>query len=138
MHIILLNGRHGSARTINLDLRWLLLALFLLLSLSLGAGAALGAKWLIAEPIADSQLAEALDQQREQVGAVRLDAQRQLDAFAAHVAELQARLTRLDALGERLTELAELDASEFDFSLDVARAVPRMPSAPRPMRRRRS
>lgn len=119
MHIILLNGRHGSARTINLDLRWLLLALFLLLGLSLGAGAALGAKWLIAEPVADSQLAEALDQQREQVGAVRLDAQRQLDAFAAHVAELQARLTRLDALGERLTELAELDASEFDFSLDV-------------------
>ena len=44
MQIILLNSRHGSARTINLDLRWLLLAAFLALALSLGAGAALGAK----------------------------------------------------------------------------------------------
>ena len=119
MHIILLNSRHGSARTIHLNLRWLLLSVVLLLVLSLGAGAALGAKWLTAEPVVDASLAEALDQQREQVGAVRQDAQRQLDAFAVHVAELQARLTRLDALGERLTELAELDAGEFDFSLGV-------------------
>ena len=55
---------------------------------------------------------------------MRVDAQRQLDAFAAHVAELQARLTRLDALGERLTELAELDSSEFDCSLDVGQGGP--------------
>lgn len=118
MHIILL-GRQGSARTLDLNVRWLLLAFFVAMVASLGAGAALGAKWLTAEPIADARLAEALDQQREQVGVVRQDAQRQLDAFAAHVAELQARLTRLDALGERLTELADLDASEFDFSLNV-------------------
>ena len=119
MHIILLNSRHGSARTIHLDLRWLLLSVVLLLVLSLAAGAAMGAKWLTAEPVVDTSLVEALDQQREQVGAVRQDAQRQLDAFAVHVADLQARLTRLDALGERLTELAELDAGEFDFSLSV-------------------
>jgi hypothetical protein len=119
MHIILLNSRHGSARTIHLDLRWLLLSAALLLVLSLGAGAALGAKWLTTEPVLDTSLVKALDQQREQVGVVRQDAQRQLDAFAVHVAELQARLTRLDALGERLTELAELDAGEFDFSLGV-------------------
>ena len=42
MHIILLNSRHGSARTIHLNLRWLLLSVVLLLGLSLGAGAALG------------------------------------------------------------------------------------------------
>ena len=119
MHIILLNGRQGSARSIHLNLRWLSLAVVLALSLSLAAGAALGAKWFTAEPLSDTRLAEALDQQRQQVGAVREDAQRQLDAFAAHVADLQARLTRLDALGERLTELADLDSSEFDFSLNV-------------------
>ncbi|WAJ36678.1 M23 family metallopeptidase [Pseudomonas sp. GOM7] len=119
MHIILLNGRQGSARSIHINLRWLALAAVLAVLSSLAAGAALGAKWLTAEPLSDSRLAAALDQQRQQVGAVREDAQRQLDAFAAHVAELQARLTRLDALGERLTELADLDSSEFDFSLDV-------------------
>jgi murein DD-endopeptidase MepM/ murein hydrolase activator NlpD len=71
-----------------------------------------------------AQLTEALDRQRAEVGAVRVDAQRQLDAFAAQVAELQSRLIRLDALGERLTELAELDASEFDFSLSVGQGGP--------------
>lgn len=119
MHIILLNGRNGSARTFSLSLRWLLLGLFLLLGASMGVGVALGARWLMPEVAVDNSLAEVLDRQREQVGVLRQDAQRQLDAFAVHVAELQARLTRLDALGERLTELAELDAGEFDFSLSV-------------------
>lgn len=119
MHIILLSSRHGAARSLHLDLRWLLALLVVLLLVATSAGAALGVKWGVSEAPLDHELAQALDQQREEVGVVRADAQRQLDAFAAHVAELQARLTRLDALGERLTELAELDTEEFDFSLNV-------------------
>lgn len=121
MHIILLSRRHGAARTISLDLRWLLVALLFLVGLSLAGGMAFGAWWAPhAQRLPDSvEMTQTLDRQRAEVGAVRLDAQRQLDAFAAHVAELQARLTRLDALGERLTELAELDSTEFDFSLNV-------------------
>lgn len=121
MHIILLSRRHGAARSLSLDLRWLLLLLVVLVGATLATGAAFGAWW--APPsLSDqdnAQLTQALDQQRAEVGAARNDAQRQLDAFGVHVAELQARLTRLDALGERLTELAELDSSEFDFSLNV-------------------
>ena len=49
----------------------------------------------------------------------REDAQRQMDALSVHLGELQARLVRLDALGERLTELADVDPDEFDFSLSV-------------------
>jgi len=119
MHIILLSGRHGAARSLHLDLRWLLALLVALLLVASSAGAALGARWGAAEAPLEHELVQALDQQRVEVGVVRADAQRQLDAFAVHVAELQARLTRLDALGERLTELAELDAGEFDFSLNV-------------------
>ena len=121
MHIILLSRRHGAARTLSLDMRWLLAAMLVLVGLSLAGGMAFGAWWAPhSQLLPDSaQATRALDRQRAEVGAVRLDAQRQLDAFAAHVAELQARLTRLDALGERLTELAELDSSEFDFSLNV-------------------
>ncbi|SED52916.1 M23 family metallopeptidase [Pseudomonas anguilliseptica] len=124
MHIILLSRHHGAARSLSLDLRWLLLALLALL-LALGAalasGVAVGAWWAPATVAVqdDSKINQVLDEQRAEVGAVRLDAQRQLDAFAVHVAELQARLTRLDALGARLAELADLDASEFDFSLNV-------------------
>nr|WP_298135604.1 M23 family metallopeptidase [uncultured Pseudomonas sp.] len=122
MHIILLSRRHGAARTLSLDLRWLLVAMLVLIGLSLAGGMAFGAWWAPygAGRTVDVQLNRMLDdQQRAEVGALRLDSQRQLDAFAAHVAELQARLTRLDALGERLTELADLDSDEFDFSLNV-------------------
>jgi murein DD-endopeptidase MepM/ murein hydrolase activator NlpD len=121
LHIILLSRQHGAARSLSLDLRWLLLVLLLALSAALASGVAVGAWWAPAtvEVHDDAQLNQVLDQQRAEVGAVRRDAQRQLDAFAAHVAELQARLTRLDALGARLTELADLDAKEFDFSLNV-------------------
>lgn len=119
MHIILLSGRHGAARSLHLDLRWLVALLLVLLLAATSAGAALGVKWGVGEAPLEHELVLALDQQREEVGVVRADAQRQLDAFAAHVAELQARLTRLDALGERLTELADLDSGEFDFSLNV-------------------
>ena len=118
MHIILLSRHHGAARSLSLDLRWLLLALLLALGVALASGVAVGAWWAPATVAVqdDSKINQVLDEQRAEVGAVRLDAQRQLDAFAVHVAELQARL---DALGARLTELADLDASEFDFSLNV-------------------
>ena len=39
-----------------------------------------------------------------------------LEALAARLAELQAASTRLDALGERLVQLGQLDPEEFDFS----------------------
>lgn len=127
MQIILLSRQHGAARSLSLDLRWLLLALLLALGVALASGVAVGAWWSPAGVVTvhdDAQMTQALDQQRAEVGEVRRDAQRQLDAFSAHVAELQARLTRLDALGARLTELADLDASEFDFSLSVGQGGP--------------
>ncbi|SDH53534.1 Peptidase family M23 [Pseudomonas flavescens] len=129
MHVIFLSRRHGAARSLSLDLRWLTIGLALAIVLAIGAGVAVGA-WLAPKPLGLSESVEvtqALDAQRDEVGAVRIDAQRQLDAFAAHVAELQSRLIRLDALGERLTELAELDASEFDFSLGVGQGGPEEP-----------
>jgi murein DD-endopeptidase MepM/ murein hydrolase activator NlpD len=39
-----------------------------------------------------------------------------INALAARLAELQAASTRLDALGERLVQLGQLDPEEFDFS----------------------
>lgn len=126
MQIIVLSRRHGAARSLSLDWRGLSMALLVLIGTALAAGVAFGA-WLVPPSPSlqdDAQLTQVLDRQRAEVGEVRIDAQRQLDAFAAHVAELQARLTRLDALGERLTELAELDSSEFDFSLNVGQGGP--------------
>lgn len=44
------------------------------------------------------------------------EARRKLEAMTLRLAELQSRVTRLDALGSHLTALAGLDEGEFDFS----------------------
>ena len=43
-------------------------------------------------------------------------AKQQMTALTVRMAELQARLVRLDALGERLVDVAKLHNGEFDFS----------------------
>lgn len=47
-------------------------------------------------------------------------------AFTLRLAELQARLVRLDALGERLTSIAKLEKGEFDFSQAPAMGGPEL------------
>lgn len=59
---------------------------------------------------------ETLDEQQEQVENIRRESDQRIAALTLRVAELQARLVRLDALGERLTTMAKLDSGEFDFS----------------------
>jgi murein DD-endopeptidase MepM/ murein hydrolase activator NlpD len=44
----------------------------------------------------------------------------QLDALAMRLARMQAEMMRVDALGERLVAMAELDSDEFDFSAPPA------------------
>ena len=50
----------------------------------------------------------------------------ELTAMTAKVAELQARLMRLDALGEQVTQVAQLDNGEFDFSRRPALGGPEL------------
>ena len=57
-------------------------------------------------------------QQREQVKAQR-DSQDQINALAARLGELQAQANRLNALGQRLTEMGKLKDGEFDFDAPV-------------------
>jgi murein DD-endopeptidase MepM/ murein hydrolase activator NlpD len=57
--------------------------------------------------------------QRQAIAATRDAAQREVNALAARLAELQAQANRLNALGERLTEAAQLDDGEFDFDQPV-------------------
>jgi murein DD-endopeptidase MepM/ murein hydrolase activator NlpD len=53
--------------------------------------------------------------QRAELKAARADAQRDINAVAARVGELQAQANRLNALGERLTRDGKLSDGEFDF-----------------------
>lgn len=65
-----------------------------------------------------------LDEQQAVIDRVRREAEDNLEASALRIAQLQARIVRLDALGERLTRVGRLDEGEFDFSSEPAMGGP--------------
>lgn len=67
------------------------------------------------------QLHAQVANQEHKLVALRADAQRQVNALAVNLGRLQAQSMRLNALGQRLTQLGGLDDGEFDF--DKAPAV---------------
>ncbi|ALN87513.1 peptidase M23 family protein [Lysobacter capsici] len=88
----------------------------LAMALLLGTGVAVGA----GAGLADNRMLRAeLAQQHAQIAATRLDAQREINALAARMGELQAEANRLNALGERLTRIGQLQDGEFDFDKPV-------------------
>ncbi|WP_027484518.1 M23 family metallopeptidase [Rhodanobacter sp. OR87] len=127
MQIILVSRARKLPKTLDLADRRLRLKLFSVVALAvlgcMGAGVALAA--LLASP-RDRALAEIRDlqqqirQQDTQLGGVRQEAQRGLDALAVKLGQLQAQSTRLNALGERLAEVGKLDDGEFDFDQQPA------------------
>ncbi|MEM9172447.1 MAG: M23 family metallopeptidase [Pseudomonadota bacterium] len=56
--------------------------------------------------------------QRELLEQARRDAQETLDALAIRIGRTNAHVVRLDALGQRLTEMAGLNEGEFDFDAE--------------------
>ena len=54
--------------------------------------------------------------QEETLDATRQALQQNIDALALRIGQMNAHVVRLDALGSRLTQMAELDDGEFDFS----------------------
>lgn len=85
--------------------------------LALGAGAGYAASLVAGDGGAEARaMHDQIAQQRDELDAARGDAQRELNAMAIKLAELQAQSTRLNALGERLTQIARLDDGEFNFA----------------------
>src|SRR5690606_15615786 len=60
----------------------------------------------------------------KEIDAVKQHTAEQIDALTLRLGEMQARLMRLDALGLRLTEVAQLDEGEFDFANQPALGGP--------------
>jgi len=56
------------------------------------------------------------DRQAKELRAARDEAQLEVNAIAARVGELQAQANRLNALGERLTQVGKLKDGEFNFT----------------------
>jgi murein DD-endopeptidase MepM/ murein hydrolase activator NlpD len=88
------------------------IAIALLLCTGIAIGAGVG--------IADNALLRTkVRTQQAQLDLARRGAQREVNALAARLGELQAEANRLNALGERLTRIGQLQDGEFDFEKPV-------------------
>ena len=118
MQIILISDRLAKARSVNLSL--LHLAGMAVLSLALLCGSTAAVYWFTLRYAAEFRIPVlqrlVLAAQEAEAERGRTFLQQNLNAMAVKLGEMQAQLTRLDALGERLSSLAGLRAQEFRFS----------------------
>jgi murein DD-endopeptidase MepM/ murein hydrolase activator NlpD len=117
MNLQIVSRRSGKVRQLDLA-RPTALAAFagsslLIVALVFAAGVQLGR--FITGPLRSEELARQIEQQRLDLQAARGQLQGTVDALATRVGTLNAHLIRLDALGRRITDLANLDRGEFDF-----------------------
>jgi murein DD-endopeptidase MepM/ murein hydrolase activator NlpD len=124
MNVILLSRRSASARQLNLahpltlsivaSLALAVLGSAFALGLTFGRGAAPGGVISVESQRVGAILAE----QKRQIADLRQQLQLRVDAMAMRLGEVNAHVIRLDALGKRLTEMADIDSREFNFDRD--------------------
>jgi murein DD-endopeptidase MepM/ murein hydrolase activator NlpD len=121
MNLVLFFRRQGETRNLHLSHRLLIggasSALLVLLTMAFVAGMNLGQRSQGRAPQANSagEWARALGDQKQQIGELRTELQERIDAIAARMGQVNAHVIRLDALGKRLTQMANIDDREFDF-----------------------
>ena len=126
MNIIIVGRGHGQSKTIRLGFisRIFLLLFFFVVPVSIGYGAYYFSQEERVDPVFDHQSVKAwvkeLQNQKQSLDELRDLSKEEVNALTVRMAELQSRLTRLDAVGERLTDVANLDHGEFDFSVAPA------------------
>ncbi|MDX1755773.1 MAG: M23 family metallopeptidase [Marinobacter sp.] len=127
MNIILVGKKHGESRVLAVTLP--LAALVLCLVLALVGGAA----WLgyrAAQPVSSSESEfspaviaawqERLSNQQRELAELETLASQQVDALTLRLGEMQGRLLRLDAMGQRFVESGLIASDEFDFDQPAA------------------
>ncbi len=134
MRIIILNRLGRSAFCVDFAQRrsWIAgsLAAAALFSAAVMLGYALAATQQgSAETARISALRAEISAQRETLGNLRASADDQINALALRLGELNANVIRLNALGGRLTDMANLDDGEFDFGNPPAVGGPAETSA---------
>jgi murein DD-endopeptidase MepM/ murein hydrolase activator NlpD len=122
MQIILVPRHRKLPRTLDFSRRWLRWKLYAAVGLAvlgcIGVGAALALT--IASPRDRAltrihELQQQIRQQDARLVGVRQEAERERDALALKLGQLQAQSTRLNALGVRLAQVGKLETAEFSF-----------------------
>jgi murein DD-endopeptidase MepM/ murein hydrolase activator NlpD len=129
MNVIFLSTREGRARQLNLrhpltlsvvaGLALVILGSAFAFGLQLGRGS--HQRLLLSDT---SRVGSALAVQKQQIAELRQQLQLRVDAMAMRLGEVNAHVIRLDALGKRLTEMADIDSREFNFDRDPASGGP--------------
>jgi murein DD-endopeptidase MepM/ murein hydrolase activator NlpD len=127
MKIILLRER-GSSRAVKISRQSVFVG-----ALALLVGCLLTGTWLVDQlstEVVDEQTVaqwrERLDEQQQEVDRVKSVAAAQSQAVGRQLAQMQARLLRMEALGARVTEMADLDEGEFSFAEPAPQGGPSM------------
>src|SRR5215475_4524485 len=120
MNVIFFSKREGLARQLNLAHPVTLGILAVLVLGILGTAFALGMQLGQASGgrLSRGEAAhwtQVLSDQKHQIADVKERMQERIDAMAMRMGEVNAHVIRLDALGKRLTEMADIDSHEFDF-----------------------
>jgi murein DD-endopeptidase MepM/ murein hydrolase activator NlpD len=102
-------------------------AALVLLGIGVAAGVALTTGQRLAAEQRIAGMQALISAQSRELDVLEQSLQDTLDAVVAQVGALNARLIRLDALGGRLTRIAELDDGEFDFDSAPPMGGPMMP-----------
>ena len=117
MNLKIVTGRSATVRHVDLKAPRTLFAVgggaLLVTAAIFASGVQLGR--FMAGPMQGQKLEQAIDEQRMDLQVVRGQLQGKVDAIASRIGTMNAHLIRLDALGRRITDLANLDRGEFDF-----------------------
>ncbi|MEM7209281.1 MAG: M23 family metallopeptidase [Pseudomonadota bacterium] len=117
MNIILLSNSKGKPRRLQISTRFQF-AVLGVLALSISAGLTYAGFWYgnsVSAPNYITSLGTELDTQREALDLVQRETRAEIDALTRRLGQLQGHITRLDALGQKLVHMADLDSGEFNF-----------------------
>jgi murein DD-endopeptidase MepM/ murein hydrolase activator NlpD len=124
----------GRARPRQLDLSGGIVGLFAVLAVAAVTVAGFtGGYWyssVTGSGVSSSELGRfmaEIDAQRADIETIRQQEEDTLDAMSLRLAQLNARIIRLDALGRRLTDMADINDGEFDFDSSPAMGGPEEP-----------
>ena len=129
MNVIFLSKREGRAQQLDLARPLTLTALAIVVLGLLGSAFALGLqlgrgsheRLMLSDT---TRFGTVLADQKKQIEDLRQKLQLRVDAMAMRLGEMNAHVIRLDALGKRLTEMADIDSREFNFDRDPPRGGP--------------
>jgi len=129
MNVIFFSKREGLARQLNLAHPVTLGILAVLVLGILGTAFALGMQLGQGSNgrLASGESArwtQILADQKHQIAELKERMNERVDAMAMRMGEVNAHVIRLDALGKRLTEMADIDSHEFDFDSAPASGGP--------------